>query len=82
MSRLIEADEHGTLVVPPGVVAPGTRFTIEPQGDDLVLRRESTSPVPSSEAEDKIARLRAWIATLPASPAIPLDATRRESLYD
>jgi hypothetical protein len=30
----------------------------------------------------KIARLREWIASLPSSPSIPLEATRRDSMYD
>jgi len=82
MVELIEADERGALVLPPGVVPPGTRFSIEPMGDDVVLRREAVANHCSwPEREERIARFRAFLATLPAGGPIPLEATRREAIY-
>jgi hypothetical protein len=88
MSRTIQADETGALVVPAGLAPPGARFSVEPQGDDVILHRQT--PDESAEAESvdaeaaaaKIAWLRSWIESLPPSPAIPLEATRRDSMYD
>ena len=83
MSQTIQADEHGALVVPAGLAPPGTRFTVEPRGDDVVLRREAADEsVDAEEAAAKIAWLRSWIDSLPPSPPIPLEATRRDSMYD
>jgi hypothetical protein len=83
MSQTIQADETGALVVPPGLAPPGTRFTVEPRGDDVVLRREAADEsVDVEAAAAKIAWLRSWIDSLPPSPPIPLEATRRDSMYD
>jgi hypothetical protein len=85
MSQTIQADETGALVVPPGSVPPRTRFTVESRGDDVLLRREPAGVSTASDREAaaaKIAWLREWIASLPPSPPIPLEATRRDSMYD
>ena len=88
MPHTIEAAEDGSLLVPPGVagpVPPGARFTVEPHGNVVILRREL------SDAEDwwatttpdqRVAWLGEWIASLPASPALPPEATHRDSMYD
>jgi hypothetical protein len=85
MGQTIQADETGALVVPPGLAPPLTRFTVESLGDDVLLRREPAGISTASDREAaavKIARLREWIASLPSSPSIPLEATRRDSMYD
>jgi hypothetical protein len=83
MSLTIQADDNGALVVPAGVLPPRTRFTVEPRGDDVVLRRQVAEESAVAEAAAaKIARLRSWIDSLPPSPPIPLEATRRDSMYD
>lgn len=83
MRRTIQADETGALVVPAGMAPPGARFTVEPRGDDVVLRREAAVvSVDPEAAAAKIAWLRSWIDSLPPSPPIPLEATRRDSMYD
>ena len=85
MGQTIQADETGALVVPPGLAPPLTRFTVESLGDDVLLRREPAGVSTASDREAaavKIARLREWIASLPSSPSIPLEATRRDSMYD
>jgi hypothetical protein len=85
MGQTIQADETGALAVPPGLAPPLTRFTVEPWGDDVLLRREPAG-VPTDRDREaaavKIARLREWIASLPSSPPIPLEAPRRDSMYD
>jgi hypothetical protein len=85
MGQTIQADETGALVVPPGLAPPLTRFTVESLGDDVLLRREPAGISTACDREAaavKIARLREWIASLPSSPSIPLEATRRDSMYD
>lgn len=81
MSLTIQADDNGALVVPPGVLPPRALFTIESRGDDVVLRREEPVQAEGAAAA-KIAWLRSWIDSLPPSPPIPLEATRRDSMYD
>ncbi|MBI3682332.1 MAG: hypothetical protein HY235_18285 [Acidobacteria bacterium] len=84
MAVVIEADRNGALVVPAGV-PPGTRYTVAPQGDTLVLRREETEAERwwrQTAPNERAAWLEAWIAALPAGPALPREATRRDSMYD
>jgi hypothetical protein len=87
MAYIVQADERGALVVPAGVaqVQPGARFTVEPCGDGLLLRRQF------SDAEDwwgtttpaqRVTWLEEWISSLPASPALPREAAHRDSMYD
>ena len=84
----IQADEHGALVVPAGMLGslePGAKFSVEPHGDFLILRREPDEAErwwTSTTPEERIAWLDEWIRSLPASPAIPLEATRRDSMYE
>jgi hypothetical protein len=88
MADVIRADEHGVLHVPPeqsGQVPPGTRFTIEQSGDTLILRRQphiAEDARGTSSPAQPIAWLEDWIANLPPSPALPRQATHRDSMYD
>ena len=83
MSQTIQADETGALVVPAGMAPPGARFTVEPRGDDVVLHRQADDESLDAEAAAaKIAWLHSWIDSLPLSPPISLEATRRDTLYD
>jgi hypothetical protein len=85
MGQTIQADETSALVVPPGLAPPRTRFTVESWGDDVLLLRQPACEPRASDREvaaAKIAWLREWIASLPSSPPIPLEATRRDSMYD
>ena len=82
MPLTIQADENGALVVP-GVLPPGTRFTVEPRGDGVVLRRQADDESLDAEAAAaKIAWLHSWIDSLPPSPPMSLEATRRDTMYD
>jgi hypothetical protein len=85
MGQTIQADETGALVLPPGLAPPRTRFTVESRGDDVLLRRESADVSNATDREAaaaKVAWLREWMASLPPSRPIPLEATRRDSMYD
>jgi len=67
-------------------VQPGTRFTVEQCGDAVILRKQELSaaedPRRTATPAQRIASLEEWIANLPHSPALPRQATRRESMYD
>ena len=85
MSHVVEVDDAGALTVPAGVIGaePHTRFRIEVQGDLVVLRREDEQPVRTG-ASDQTAAFRKWVAShrRGEGTGIPLDALRRENLYD
>ena len=88
MGLTIQADEHGALVVPAGMVGraePGVTFSVEAHGDVVILRREPgeaerwwTSTTPA----ERIAWLEEWIRSLPDSPPLPPEATHRDSMYE
>lgn len=88
MEHVIQADENGALVVPAGLagqVQPGSRFTVEPCGDAVILRRLPPSTEEwwnTTAPAQRIAWLEEWIASLPHSPALPRAATHRDSMYD
>jgi hypothetical protein len=88
MAQIIQADENGALTVPPGAagpVQPGQRFIVEPCGDAVILRREDTETDhwrDTATPEEWLASLQAWVATLPPSPPVPVEASRRDSMYD
>jgi len=85
MSQTIQADETGALVVPPGLAPPGARFTVEARGEVVILRRDPSTADEwwaSTTPAQRVAWLREWIASLPPSPALPPEATRRDSMYD
>lgn len=93
MRLTLHSDEQGALVLPPGSVMPRTRIVVEGEGNQLVMRSDApTAPAPSPAADDdkydpataaaKIQWLEHWMDRLPPSPAIPLDALRRDSIYD
>jgi hypothetical protein len=88
MSQTIQADETGALVVPAGMVGqvePGDRFSVEPHGNVVILRREPDKAArwwTSTTPAQRIAWLNEWIRGLPPSPALPLEATRRDTMYD
>ena len=82
MVQVIQADENGALIVPAGPLRPGARYTVEPLGDVVILRRESPNAGDGAKPEQRIARLEEWIGSLPSAPALPREATRRDSMYD
>ena len=88
MSLTLQADENGALLLPPGVlgpVEPGARFTVEPYGDTVILRREPDAAErwwSTTTPAERVAWLDEWIRDLPPSPPLPLEATSRETMYD
>ena len=75
MPRMIEAGEDGSLLVPPGAAGPvpsGARFTVEPHGNVVILRREPSAAEDwwaTTTPAQRVAWLGEWIASLPPSPA-------------
>jgi len=88
MGQIIQADENGALVVSAGLlgrVEPGTRFSVEPHGDVVILRRESVEVErwwASTTPAQRVVWLDEWITGLPVSPPLPREATRRDSMYE
>jgi hypothetical protein len=85
MAHVIQADENGALVVPAGQagqIRPGTRFTVEQFGDVVILRRAVEDSRETVAPPVAIEWLEDWIEHLPPSPALPREATHRESMYD
>ena len=88
MGLTIQADENGALLVPAGsmgIVEPGTRFSVEPHGNVVILRRESGEVErwwETTTPEQRIAWLEEWIRSLPTSAPLPREATRRDSMYE
>lgn len=85
MGQTIESDVDGVLVVPAGVLPPATRSRVEPHGDVVILRREPSRADAwwaSTTPEQRVAWFREWVSSLPPSAALPLEATRRDALYD
>lgn len=78
--QIRRADENGSLVVPAAPVCgvqPGAIDTVEPRADVVILRRENPQPEDwwsSTSPADRVAWLEEWIASLPTSPALPLEA--------
>ncbi len=85
MGQTIQADEAGVLVVPAGLAPPGARFTVEVRGEVVILRRDPSAADEwwaSTTPAQRVAWLDEWVASLPPSPALPPEATRRDSMYD
>jgi hypothetical protein len=88
MAQVIQADENGTLVVSAdlmGRVEPGARFSVEPYGDVVILRRESIDADhwwARTTPEQRVSWLNEWTSRLPASAALPRSATGRDSIYE
>jgi hypothetical protein len=85
MGLTIQADETGGLVVPPGLAPPGARYSVEARGGVVILRREPSTADEwweSTTPAQRVAWLDEWVASLPPSPALPPEATHRDSMYD
>jgi hypothetical protein len=85
MSVMIQADKTGALALPPGSAPPGARFRVEARGEVVILRRDPAQAHEwwaATTPAERAAWLREWIASLPPSSALPLEATGRDSMYD
>jgi hypothetical protein len=87
MTYILEVNEQGALYLPPellGNAKPHTRYVLGVQGDTLILHPEKPQPfwvtaTPQKQAE----AFRKW-ASMERSPAptLPLEALRRENIYE
>ena len=88
MANVIQADENGALVVPPGAAGqaqPGSRFTVEPYGDSVILRRRPPAADDwrnTTTPAQRVEWLEEWIANLPPSPPLQGSPTHRDSMYE
>lgn len=85
MSHTIQADERGALIVPAGLAPPGARFTVEARGESVILRRDRSTADEwwaSTTPAQRVAWLEEWVASLPPGPAVPPEASHRDSMYD
>lgn len=83
MTHILKVNEHGDLYLPSevlGKLQPGTFYSLEVQGDILILRPERSGVL---SPEEKAAKWRKWAASHSAnSLGLPDEALRRENIYD
>ena len=83
MTHILKVNEHGDLYLPSemlGELQPGAVYSLEIQGDVLILRPERSGLL---SPEKKAAKWRMWAASHSAnSPGLPDEALRREHIYD
>ena len=85
---ILEANDEGGLYLPPeamGDAQPHMKFWLEKTGGMLVLVPESEEGPSWQQAtpEEWVRSFRQWAeAPRPAAPEIPIEALRRENLYD
>lgn len=83
MTQILQVNEHGDLYLPKevlGKVRPGTCYSVEVQGELLILRKEQPAVL---SPEEKAAQWRKWAASHSSeSPGLPDEALRRENIYD
>ncbi|MEH2301542.1 MAG: hypothetical protein V7K88_21770 [Nostoc sp.] len=83
VTHILKVNEHGDLYLASEVleeIQPGTVYSLEVQGDVLILRPERSGVL---SPEEKAAKWRRWAASHSAnSPVLPDEALRRENIYD
>ena len=88
MAETVHVDQSGRLVIPAtllGAPLPGSTVLVERSGDVVILRRESNEADrwwKSTSPTERLAWLDAWIRSLPSSPALPIHAIGRDSIYE
>lgn len=87
MYAIVEVDEHGAIRLPSQLVAtlqPHSRFVLEVQGANLVLRPVAAPPLwQTATPRERVEALRRWAALeRPAAPPLPDSALHREQMYD
>jgi hypothetical protein len=88
MTDSVKVDQSGSLLIPApllGAAAPGSMFSVERSGDVVILRRDSNEADrwrKSTTPAQRLDWLEEWIRSLPRSPALPLDAIGRDSIYE
>jgi hypothetical protein len=83
VTHILKVNEHGDLYLPSkvlGEVEPGTPYTVEVQGEVLILRPQRSDLL---SPEEKAAQWRKWAASHSSkSPGLPDEALRRENIYE
>ncbi|MDQ3812499.1 MAG: hypothetical protein M3347_00955 [Armatimonadota bacterium] len=88
MSQIVEVTEDGALYLPPEVLShpkPHTRFVVQSQDGSIVLHPvEGSLPFwATATPHERAEALRRFASEKrPPAPPIPLEALRRENLYD
>jgi hypothetical protein len=75
---IIKTDQNGDIVIPKAMLGDTARFSTFEVSLEPVMQTQPSS-LPASE---RIARFNAWIAASANAPALPLEATNRDSIYD
>jgi hypothetical protein len=88
MSQIVEVDERGAIQLPADLLTalkPHSRFVLERQGANLVLRPVNAAPFwETATPQERAEAARQW-ALLPrpgGAPALPDTALHREQLYN
>jgi hypothetical protein len=85
---ILEANDEGGLYLPPEVIdgaKPHTKFRLEKVAGMLVITAEGEEGPFRQRAtpEEWVRSFRQWAnAPRPAAPEIPIEALRRENLYE
>ncbi len=83
---ILETNASGELEIPAGVLGAGphARFRLEHEGQILRLIPEGNPLWGTLSPGARARTFRDWVARLPRrrGPAIPVEALRRENLYD
>jgi hypothetical protein len=86
MAYVVEADDKGSLVVPPelrDIVRPHSRYVLEVQGDLLILRPEERKPFwATATPEQRKRAFLEWVASHRGGPGLPDEALHRDTMYD
>ena len=90
MSTVLQAEESGNLVLPPGLLPdsePLGSYRIEASGGKLIIAKEThqkqkSEPLWKLPPEERIKAFREWVASFPSGPGLPDEAVSRDSTYD
>lgn len=88
MIYVLEINQQGVLQIPSDLlpyIKPHTRYTVEIQGETLILRPQPNEPFwQTATPEQRVAKFREWVTQTkrPVSPPLSDEAISRESIYD
>lgn len=87
MEQVVEVNEDGALYLPAELIGhaePHTRFVVESQGEDLLLRLEPESKPfwATATIEEWVKSFEEWVSSHKNGPNLPDEALSRESIYE
>lgn len=87
MTHILKADGTGSLHLPADVLhaGPDARFEVESSNGTIVLRRIEQPFWETATPEQRVERLREWVAKLPACDSdvhLTNEQLRRENIYE